>query len=100
MDNIEAHMIAERALEKLLKFRPSLSPSIAEVAAVANEVRLPPGSDASQANQARVEAWLAIRKVVRTLEGNPEHSDLTAFWRRAIDLTKHWHDAIKPTSNT
>jgi hypothetical protein len=46
-----------------------------------------------------VEAWLAIRKIVRTLEGNPEHTDLAAFWRRAIDLAKLWHDATKPTSN-
>ena len=74
--------------------RVSLSLSIADVAAVASEVRVPSGS-ASAANTARAEAWLAIRKVVRTLEGNnPGSSNLTAFWRQSIDMTKLWLEAI------
>ena len=92
--DIEARGTAERALARLLELRASLSPSIADVAAVASEVRVPSGS-VSAANTVRAEAWLAIRKVVRTLEGNnPGTSDLTAFWRRAIDMTKLWLEAI------
>jgi hypothetical protein len=92
--NIEARRTAESALARLLELRAAISPSIGDVAAVASEVRVPPGS-ASAANTARVEAWLAIRKIVRTLEGNnPGTSDLTAFWRRAIDMTKLWLEAI------
>ena len=64
------------------------------MAAVASEVRVPSGSK-SAANKARVEAWLAIRKIVRTLEGNnPGTNDLDAFWARALDLTKIWLLAI------
>ena len=38
---------------------------------------------------------MAIRKVVRTLEGNnPGTADLAAFWRQAIDMTKLWLEAI------
>ena len=52
------------------------------------------GSFGSEA-KVRVEAWLAIRKIVRTLEGNnPRTRDLTAFWRQAIDMTKLWREAI------
>ena len=92
--NFEARETAERALARLLELRASLSPSIADVAAVASEVRVPSGS-VSAANAVRAEAWFAIRKVVRTLEGNnPGTSDLTAFWRRAIDMTKLWLEAI------
>jgi hypothetical protein len=89
-----ARETAQRALARLLELRASPSPSIADVAAVASEVRVPSGSE-SAANTARVEAWLAIRKVVRTLEGNnPGTSDLDGFWRQAIDLTKLWLEAI------
>ena len=92
--DIKARETAERALARLLELRASLSPSIADVAAVASEVRVPSGA-ASAANAARAEAWLAIRKVVRTLEGNnPGTTDLTAFWRQAIDMTKLWLEAI------
>ena len=92
--NIEARETAERAVARLLELRASPSPSIADVAAVASEVRVPSGS-ASAANTARAEAWLAIRKVVRTLEGNnPGTIDLIAFWRQAIDMTKLWLEAI------
>ena len=98
MDNIEVRIIAEHALERLLTLRASPSPSIADVAAVASDVRVPSGSEHSGsdvANKARAEAWLAIRKIVRTLEGNnPANNDLAAFWRRAIDLTKAWLVAI------
>ena len=78
---IEARGTAERALARLLELRANLSPSIADVAAVASEVRVPPGSGLSSpsaaANKARAEAWLAIRKVVRTLEGNNPGSNET-----------------------
>jgi len=95
MDNIEARKIAELAPQKLLELRARPSPSIKDLAAVADEVRIPPGSERSAANQCRVEVWLAIRKIVRTLEGNnPGTSNLTAFWRQAIDLTKLWLEAI------
>jgi anti-sigma-K factor RskA len=95
MDNIEARKIAERALQKLLEFRASPSPSIKDLADVADEVRIPPDSERSAANQCRVEVWLAIRKIIRTLDGNnPTTSNLTAFWRQAIDLTKLWLEAI------
>ena len=95
MKDIEVRDTAAGALRKLLELRASQSPSIADVAAIASEVRLPSGSSPNPANNARVEAWLAIRKVVRTLEGNnPATSELTTFWRRAIDLTKVWLDAI------
>ena len=91
----EPRETAEHVLRRLLELRASLSPSIADVAAVASEVRLPAGSNSTPANNARVEVWLAIRKVVRTLEGNnPATSELTAFWRRAIDLTQLWLEAI------
>jgi|SRR3954464_14925846 hypothetical protein len=91
---IEARETAEHALAKLLELRTAVSPNIADVAAVASEVRVPSGSS-SAANTARAEAWLAIRKVVRTLEGNnPGTSDLSAFWRQAIDMTKLWLEAI------
>ena len=99
--NSGARETAERALGRLLELRANVSPSIADVAAVASEVRMPSGSEMSPAaaNKARVEAWLAIRKVVRTLEGNnPGTSDLTTFWRRAIDLTKLWLEAIEAGS--
>jgi hypothetical protein len=69
------------------------------VAAIASEVRVPSGSEFSRhatANKARAEAWVAIRKIVRTLEGNnPSNSDLAGFWRLAIDLTKIWQQAIE-----
>jgi hypothetical protein len=95
MENIEARETAEHAMRRLLELRASPSPSIADVAAVAGEVRVPPGSSSTPANNARVGAWLAIRKVVRTLEGNnPGNSELAAFWRRAIDLTSLWLQAI------
>ena len=90
----DARVIAERALSRLLELRAGPPPSIADVAAVASEVRVPFGSE-SAANKARVEAWLAIRKIVRTLEGNnPGTNDLDAFWARALDLTKIWLQAI------
>jgi hypothetical protein len=97
---IDAGETAERALARLLELRASLSPSIADIAAVANEVRVPPGSEsvgaAAAANKARAEAWLAIRKVVRTLEGNnPRSSELSSYWRIGIDLTKFWLAAVK-----
>ena len=93
MDN-EAREAAEHALAWLLELRASPSPSFADVAAVASEVRVPSGS-ACAANTARAEAWMAIRKVVRTLEGNnPGTADLAAFWRQAIDMTKLWLEAI------
>jgi hypothetical protein len=96
--NSDTREVAERALRRLLELRASLSPSIADVAAIASEVRVPSGSEFSSqatANKARAEAWLAIRKVVRTLEGNnPGTSDLDAFWARALDLTKIWLQAI------
>ena len=85
---------AERALARLLELRASPSPSIADVAAVASEVRVPAGSVAAS-DKVRVEAWLAIRKIVRTLEGNnPQSQNLGAFWRQAIDYTKLWCEAI------
>jgi hypothetical protein len=99
--NSDARETAERALRRLLELQSSVSPSIADVAAVASEVRVPPGSELSPAaaNTARAEAWLAIRKVVRTLEGNnPTNSELTAFWRRAIDMVKLWLEAIEAGS--
>ena len=84
--DIEARETAERALARLLELRASLSPSIADVAAVASEVRVPPGSVAAS-DKVRVEAWLAIRKIVRTLEGNdPQSKELGAFWSPAIDM--------------
>ena len=95
--NGEARDVAERASCKLLELRASLSPSIADVAAIASEVRVPSGSEFSShatANKARAETWLAIRKVVRTLEGNPGAKDLDAFWGRAFDQTKIWLQAI------
>src|SRR4051794_856214 len=91
---IEARDTAGRALAKLLELRAAANPNIGDVAAVASEVRVPSGS-VSAANTARAEAWLAIRKVVRTLEGNnPGTADLTGFWRQAIDMTKLWLEAI------
>ena len=95
--NSDAREVAERTLRRLLELRASLSPSIADVAAIASEVRVPSGSEFSSqatANKARAEAWLAIRKVVRTLEGNPGSNDLDALWGRALDLTKIWLQAI------
>jgi|SRR5665213_1554719 len=92
--NIEAHGTAERALARLLELRAAVSPSIGDVAAVASEVRVPSGS-VSPASTARAEAWVAIRKVVRTLEGNnPQNQELGTFWRLAIDMTKLWLEAI------
>ena len=95
--NSDAREVAESALRRLLELRASLSPSIADVSAIASEVRVPSGSEfSSQAttNKARAEAWLAIRKVVRTLEGNPGSNDLDALWARALDLTKIWLQTI------
>ena len=96
--NGDAREVAKRALLRLLELRTSQSPSVADVAAIASEVRVPSGSEFSShatANKARAEAWLAIRKVVRTLEGNnPGTNDLDAFWGRALDLTKIWQQAI------
>ena len=96
--NSQAREIAERALRKLLELRASQSPSIADVTAIASEVRVPSGSEMSSqptANKARADAWLAIRKIVRTLEGNnPGTNDLDAFWGGALDLTKIWLQAI------
>src|SRR4051812_34822881 len=92
--DIEARQTAERALARLLELRAAVSLSIGDLTAVASEVRVPSGS-VSAANTARVEAWLAIRKVVRTLEGNnPTTRDLGAFWSEAIDRTKLWLEAI------
>jgi hypothetical protein len=94
----DARGIADRALVRLIELRASQSPSIADVAAIASEVRVPSGSEFSSqptANKARAEAWLAIRKIVRTLEGNnPGTNDLDAFWGSALDLTKIWQQAI------
>ena len=96
--NSDAREVAERALVRLIELQTSQSPSIADVAAVASEVRVPSGSEFSSeatTNKARAEAWLAIRKIVRTLEGNnPGTNDLDAFWGRALDLTKIWLQAI------
>ena len=96
--NSDAREVAERALRRLLELRPSLAPSIADVAAIASEVRVPSGSEFSgqaTANKARAEAWLAIRKIVRTLEGNnPGTNDLNGFWAHALGLTKVWLQAI------
>ncbi len=92
--DIEARETAERALARLLELRAAANPTIGDVAAVAGEVRVPSGS-ATPANKVRVEAWLAIRKIVRTLEGNnPNTKDLAALWRLAIDMTKLWLEAI------
>ena len=93
----DARGIADRALVRLIELRTSQFPSFVEVAAVASEVRVPSGSEfSSQAttNKARAEAWLAIRKVCRTLEGHPSSNDLDAFWGSALDLTKIWRQAI------
>ena len=93
--NNDARETAQVALRRLLELRTSPSPSIAHVAAIASEVRVPSGSGQTSANKSRADAWLAIRKVVRTLEGNnPRTNDLTAFWDRALDLTKIWLQAI------
>ena len=96
--NSDAREVAERALVRLIELQTSQSPSIADVAAVASEVRVPSGSEFSSeatTNKARAEAWLAIRKIVRTLEGNnPGTNDLDAFWGGALDLTKIWLQAI------
>ena len=95
--NSDAREVAERVLPRLRELRASLSPSTTDVAAIASEVRVPSGSEFSgqaTANKARAEAWLAIRKVVRTLEGNPGAKDLDAIWGRAVDLTKIWLQAI------
>ena len=89
-----ARETAERALARLLELRASPSPSIADVVAVASDIRVPSGSVAAS-DKVRVEAWLAIRKIVGTLEGNDSRSkDLAGFWRRAIDLTKLWLETI------
>ena len=95
--NSEARDIAGRAVGRLTELRPSLSPSIADVAAIASEVRVPSGSENSSpatANKARAEAWLAIRKVCRTLENNPSANDLDALWGHALDMTKIWQQTI------
>ena len=92
--DIEARETVERALARLLELRAAANPSIGDVAAVAGRVRVPAGS-VSPANKVRVEAWLAIRKIVRTLEGNnPNTKDLPGSWRLAIDMTKLWLEAI------
>jgi hypothetical protein len=91
---VEARETAVRSVARLLELSAIMSPSIGEVSAVASEVRVPPGS-VSPASTARAEAWLAIRKVVRTLEGNnPQNQELGTFWRQAIDVTKLWLEAI------
>jgi hypothetical protein len=93
-----AREVAEHALLRLVALRVIPSPSLAEVAEIASQVRLPPGSDFSSpatTSKARVEAWLAIRKIVRTFEGNPGAKDMDALWGRALDLTTIWLQAIK-----
>ena len=95
--NSGARAVAERALSRLFELRTSQSPSLTDVAAIASDVRVPSGSEFSShatANKARAEAWLAIRKVYRTLEGNPGAKDLDALWGHALDLTKIWLQAI------
>ena len=92
----EARKVAKRALLRLLELRSSQSPSTADVAAVAIEVRVPSGSEFSShaaANKARAEAWVAIRKVSRTLESNPGAKDFDALWVSALDLTNTWLQA-------
>ena len=98
--NSDAREVAERALSRLLELRASQSPSIADVAAVASEVRVPSGSEfparPRQTKLARRRGWRSarlfghLRVTTRTIA-----SDLAAFWRRAIDLTRTWLQAVR-----
>ncbi len=92
--NIEARDIAGRAVGKLIELRASQSPSLADAATIASEVRVPSGSENSSANKARAEGWIAIRKVCRTLESNPTAKGLDALWGNAIDVTKIWQQSL------